>query len=146
MAADAVDFEAVAFEEESVLFGDLFDEFGDLFVVEFFEAAAFFADQVIVLGVAVVVFVDFAVVVAGDATEQACFFELGKGTVDGRAGDAFAVFASGEAIDHFFSVEVFVIRKDFFDDNFTFGSQAHLLGRQELTEFLFGGCGDFNTT
>ena len=49
--------------------GDFFENFRDLFILKLFELATFFADEVIVLWVAVVVLVNFAVVCACNFAE-----------------------------------------------------------------------------
>lgn len=64
--ADAEDFETVTVHEEAVSLSDGFENQFDFVVLELFQLATFFADHVIVLRVAVIVFPDFLAVRASD--------------------------------------------------------------------------------
>ena len=130
-------FESMPGHAESMLGRDFFEECGDVFVAEFDELAAFFADEVIVLWVAVVVFVDFAVIGAGDFANESGVFEFADGAIDGGAADATAVAAGlCEACDDAIAVEVFVFGEDFADDSFAFLGEAFAARAEEFTEFL----------
>ena len=103
-----MDFEAVAGHRELVFAGDFFQDLCEDGVFEFDQPAAFVADQVIVLGVAVVVFVDLAVVGAGDFAEQAGGDERFQRAVDGGAADAAAVRALRQTQNQLVGIEVFM--------------------------------------
>jgi hypothetical protein len=57
LLTEAVNFQAMAVHTKAVVGGDLFQQLGDLFVVEFGQRSAFLADQMIVLRIAIVVLV-----------------------------------------------------------------------------------------
>ncbi|MEY3457970.1 MAG: hypothetical protein RL215_1127, partial [Planctomycetota bacterium] len=132
-----MNFKPVSGHAEAVLSGDFFEEGGDVFVAKFNELAAFFADEVIVLWVAVVVFIDFAVVSAGDFANESGVFEFADGAIDGCAADASAVAAGlSEACDNAVAVEMFVFGEDFANDGFTFLGKPFAASREEFAEFL----------
>lgn len=62
--------EPVPFHAEAMLAGDFVEDLADRLVVEFDQASALLADEMIVLRVAVIVLPDFAVILAGDLAEQ----------------------------------------------------------------------------
>jgi hypothetical protein len=84
-AAEAMDFQSVAGHAKAVLGGDFFEEGRDFFIAKFYELAAFFADEMIMLRVTVVVFVDFAVVCPGNFADESGIFEFANGAIDGGA-------------------------------------------------------------
>lgn len=135
--AESVYFESVPCHAETVLCGDLFEQRGDLFIAEFNQLTAFFADEVVVLGVAVVMFVDFTVVGTGDFADESGVFEFADGAIDSGAADAAAIAARlGEFCDDAVAVEVFVVSKDFADDGFAFLGEPFAARSEEFTEFL----------
>ena len=134
---ESVDFESMPGHAEAMLGRDFFEECGDVFVAKFDELAAFFADEVIVLRVAIVVFVDFAIVGAGDFANESGVFEFADGAIHGGAADAAAVAAGlCEACDDAVAVEVFVVGEDFADDGFAFLGEPFAARAEEFTEFL----------
>ena len=60
--ADSVHFQSMAAHAETMIGGNSFQHGRDFFVAEFHQLIAFFADEVIVLGIAVVMFIDFPVI------------------------------------------------------------------------------------
>ena len=130
-------FQSVAGHAKAMLGRDFFEECGDVFVSKFDELAALFADEVIVLGVAVVVFVDFAVVGAGDFANESGIFKFADGAINGCAADTTPVTAGlcqtgNDAV----AVKVFMIGEDFADDGFAFLSEPFAARSQKFTEFL----------
>ena len=135
--AEAMDFQSVAGHAEAMLGGDFFEEGRDFFIAKFDELAAFFADEMIVLGVTVVVFVDFAVVCPGNFADQSGIFEFANGAVDGGAADATAVSAGlSKSRNDLITVEVFVFCEDFTNDGFAFLRESLTARGEKFAEFL----------
>jgi hypothetical protein len=135
--AETMDFQSVAGHTEPVLGGDFFEEGRDFFIAKFDELAAFFADEMIVLGVTVVVFVDFAVVCPGNFADESGIFEFANGAVDGCAADAATITAGlCESGNDLITVEVFVFGEDFANDGFAFLSEPLAARGEEFAEFL----------
>ncbi len=72
---------------------NFFDDVGDFFVLKLDELATLFANEVVVLRVAVVVLVHVAVVCAGDFSQQPRIFQAEQCSLNGRAAHTSAVLA-----------------------------------------------------
>lgn len=132
-----MNFESMPGHAKAMLGRDFFEESGDVIISKFDEFVAFFADEVIVLWVPVVVFVDFAVISASDFANESGVFEFADGAVDGGAADATTVTAwLSKTGDDAVAVEVFVVGEDFADDGFAFLSETFAARAEEFTEFL----------
>lgn len=130
-------FQSVAGHAKAMLGRDFFEESGDVFVSKFDELAAFFADEVIVLGVAVVVFIDFAVVCSGDFANESCVFKFADGAIDGCTADTPPV-TSGlcQAGNDAVAVKMFMVSEDFADNGFAFLREPFAARGQKFAEFL----------
>src|SRR4029077_7621127 len=100
------------------------------------QRAAFAANQMVVLRVAVIVLVDFAVVTASDFAQQPRQDHVVKSPVDGGAADTCAVGPVRQPADELVGIEVLVRGKNFVDDRFAFARQAHATGGQVFTKFI----------
>ena len=82
MVAKTICFEAMAFNSESMVPGDYLQQFGNFFIVKFDQVTAFLADQMIMLRVTVVVFVQIAIALPSDFANQSRFFQIAQVSID----------------------------------------------------------------
>jgi len=94
-----------------VVGGDLVSERDQLFATKFDQFPAPCTVQVVVLGIAVVQFVDHPAVKL-EAVQQARVDELSKCPIDRGGTDVVLFSLAGEFIDQFVRVEVLVLSKD----------------------------------
>lgn len=118
--ADAGNNKAVPSNSEAVLASDRFAKFGQLFTLELDQCVALLAIEVVVLGVAVVVFVNCAAA-EGHFHQQPCLDEFVQCAIDGRSTDFAARFLHDriplEILHQLIGVEVLVPREDEVDQS-----------------------------
>lgn len=134
--AQTINFEAVSDHSETVVAGHAFKNPRQRRILEFDQRAAFAADQVVVLGVSIIVFVNFAIVAAGHFAQQPRQHHVVKSPINGGAADALAVGARREPGDELIGVEVFVRGKHFLNDCFAFAREAHPSCGEVFTELI----------
>ena len=134
--AQAIDFQAMSRHAEAMFGGDDVQGPRQGRILEFDQGAALAANQVVVLRVAVIVFVDFTVMTAGDFAQQSRENHVVEGAIDGGAADSLAVGAGRELAHKLIGVEMLVRREHLGDDGLAFASQALSAGGQIFTEFI----------
>ena len=133
---ETVDLQAVAFHAETMLGGDALEDFIEFGRMELDELSRFSADEMVVLGIAVMEFVEIPSIGSRDLSQPASLLERGDGTVDSGTADAAAVVALRQAGDKLVNVKVFVLREDFINDEAALGRQALAPGDQEFSKLL----------
>ena len=73
--ADAVDFKTMAAHTKAMISGNSFKDRGNLLITKLHQLLAFFADEVVVLRITVVVFVNLTIIGSGHFADQSGFFE-----------------------------------------------------------------------
>lgn len=136
--AHAVSFEAMSRHSEAQFQRDFLKQLCHIFVTEFNQFIALSADEVIVLRIAVVVFINVTVIGPRNFADQSGLFHLRDRAVHSRSADTMTVLRFVKPCDNLFAVEVFVIRKDCADDDLAFLCEPHLSRCQEFTELLDG--------
>ena len=74
-SADAVNFKSMAANAKSMISSDAFQDSGDFVIAEFHKLLTLFADKVVMLWIAIIVFVNFTIVRSGNFTNQPGFFQ-----------------------------------------------------------------------
>ena len=143
VAAKAGDEEPVAIDVEVVLPGDGIAEALDLVAVELDQLVADLAMEVIVTGVAVLMFVD-AASPEGHLADQAGFGQFAEGAVD--RGPAHLAFGDQllEMVHQLVGVEVVVMAEDLLDDDPALVGDPFAARLEELHEPIHGGLGRFD--
>jgi hypothetical protein len=133
----AIDLKAMAFDAETVFRGHVAQNLIELWRVKLDQLAGPPADEMVVLGIAVVVFVEVASVGSGDLAQQPGVFQRRDCSIHGRAAHP-ATVALRQPENELIDIEMLVIGEDFFDDRPSFRGQSLRLGRQILPEFFDG--------
>ena len=133
--ANAGDDQAMAGDPKAVVAGDGVAEFEEFVALEFVELFALFAVQVVVLGVAVVVFEDGAAV-EGELSQQAGFYEFVEGSIDRRPTDSPSVAPLRQLFQELVGVEMFVMAEDVIDQQAAGLRHSHPTALQVLFKTL----------
>lgn len=139
--ADPLNDEFVVGRPKAVFPADPILQFREFVTDEFDNRAAFVANQVLVLGIAVVVFVMRARSEV-EFAEQARLHENAKRTIDGRAADAEVLFL--EAGDQFIRFEMLVLFEDVLDHAHPLAGPLEPLDLEKLSKFIDRGEADGN--
>ena len=143
IVADTLNNQPVAANPEAMFTGDLLPQLGQLLGLELEQIMALDAVKVIVLGVAIIVFVD-AAAVEFKTPQQAGIDELFQRAVDRRAADVVVFAFPGKLIDELVGVEVFVMAEDLFDQVSTLLSLSQPAAEQVFLETLHRSLRYFN--
>jgi hypothetical protein len=139
-------FEAMSAHAEAVVRSNSFQDSRDFFVAKLDELLALFADEVVVLRVPIIVFVNFTVIRTRNFTNQACLFERTDGPIDCRPADSPTVASwLSQPRDDLIGIEMLVFSEDLANDRFAFLCQTFSLSRQVLSKFFDRRCCDFLT-
>lgn len=114
LVADALENQAVAADAKTMLAGNLFAKPYQFVRLEFCQLAAFDAVEMVVLGVAIVVFVN-AATVEFETSQKPCVDEFFERSVDSWAADVVRVPLARQLVDQLVGIEMLVSAKDLFD-------------------------------